>query len=378
MKAKRLIAALCALCLLCTGLPAGAMAPSEAEQLKIGAGGAVIMDADTTRVLSAYNAHARLPMASTTKVMTALLALENSSLDDIVTVPKEAYGTEGSSMYLNLGEKIRMEDLLYGLMLSSGNDAAVTIAIYIGGSVEGFAQMMNEKAAQLGCANTHFVTPNGLHDPEHYTSAYDLALIASAAMHNPDFRTIVGTKYWKTTSGDVVRTLKNKNKILWQYEGGNGIKTGFTKDSGRCLAFSAERDGHTVVGIVLDCPDMWNASTSLLDYAFKNFTWKKFVSAGDTICIADIQKGMRDGLEMVAKEDILIPLRGDENDDAVELRVDCPWTLPAPVFAGQAVGSLQAWSDGRLLASTPLIAAQTVLRKEYPYYLWRMATEWTA
>lgn len=378
MKAKRLIAALCALCLLCTGLHAGAMAPAEAEQLKIGAGGAVIMDADTTRVLSAYNAHVRLPMASTTKIMTALVALENSSLDDIVTVPKEAYGTEGSSMYLNLGEKIRMEDLLYGLMLSSGNDAAVTIAIHLGGSVEGFARMMNDKAAQLGCTNTHFITPNGLHDPEHYTTAYDLALIASAAMQDPDFRTIVGSKYWKTTSGDVVRTLKNKNKILWQYEGGNGIKTGFTKNSGRCLAFSAERDGHTVVGIVLNCPDMWNASTSLLDYAFKNFAWKKFVNAGDTICIADIQKGMRDGLEMIAKEDILIPLREGEKDDAVELRVDCPWTLPAPVMAGQVVGSVQAWSDGRLLASTPLIAAETVLRKEYPYYLWRMATEWTA
>ena len=373
MNAKRFIALLGAACILCAGLPVLAT-----PDVNVSAGGAVLMDADTTRVLSSVNAHTRLPMASTTKIMTALLALENSSLDDIVTVPKEAYAMEGSSMYLNLGEKIRMEDLLYGLMLSSGNDAAVTIAMRIGGSVEGFAQMMNNKAAALGCTNTHFVTSNGLHDPQHYTSAYDLALIASAAMKNPQFRTIVGTKYWRTKSGDVTRTLKNKNKILWQYEGGNGIKTGFTKDSGRCLAFSVERGGHTVVGIVLACPDMWNASKSLLDYAFNNFTWKKFISAGETVCITDIDKGMQDGLEMLAKEDILIPLRSEETDKSIELRVDCPWTIPAPVFAGEAVGTVQAWSDGRMLASTPLVASKTVLRKEFPYYLWRLASDWTA
>ena len=337
---------------------------------------AVLMDAQTTRVLAAQNAHARLPMASTTKIMTALLALEISKLNELVTVPKEAYGKEGSSIYLNLGEKMTMEDLLYGLMLASGNDAAIAIAVHLGGSIEGFAEQMNARATALGCTNTHFVTPNGLHDAEHYSSAYDMALIASAAMKHPLFRTIVNTKYRQTTSGDVVRTFKNKNKLLWQYEGGNGIKTGFTKASGRCLVFSAERDGKTIVGAVLNAPDMWNASKDLLDYGFKAYTWRKFVSSSEALCTVKIDKGVEPILEILPEEDILIPLRNEEAADAVTLKVACPKTLPAPVKKGQQVGKIEAWCDGRLLACVSLSAAETVMRKEYPYYLEELVRGW--
>ena len=189
------------------------------------AGGIALMEVTTGKLLYGKNAHAQLPMASTTKVMTALLALEHAALDDMLTVPSEAYGVEGSSMYLNLGEKISLRDLLYGLMLTSGNDAAITIAEYVGGSVQGFIDMMNARAAELGALNTHFVTPNGLHDENHYTSAYDLALISAEALRNETFREIVSTTYHTTTTGEQIRTLKNKNKILWQYEGGNGVKT---------------------------------------------------------------------------------------------------------------------------------------------------------
>ncbi|HWR22342.1 MAG TPA: D-alanyl-D-alanine carboxypeptidase family protein [Feifaniaceae bacterium] len=357
----------------------GAAFPAlAAKPLKVGASGAVLMDAATKRVLFAQDAHTRLPMASTTKIMTALIALETSALDTLVTVPKEAYGTEGSSIYLNNGEKITVEDLLYGLMLSSGNDAAVTLAVYIGGSVEGFAQIMNNRAKEIGCANTNFVTPNGLHDPNHYTSAYDLALISSVAMQNEDFRRIVSTKYWKTTSGDIVRTFKNKNKILWQYEGGNGIKTGFTKTSGRCLAFSAERGGHTVVGVVLNCPDMWNDAKAMLDYGFTEYAWKPYVKAGDTVATFGVDHGMKNSLEIRAKEDILIPMRQDEPENAVTLKVVGPKTVKAPVYEGQAVGMLEAWGDGKRLYAVPLVASETVLRKEYPYFLWEIAREWTA
>ena len=356
----------------------GAALPAFAATPSIGASGAVLMDAKTKRVLFSQNAHAKLPMASTTKIMTALLVLENCALDTVVTVPKEAYAMEGSSMYLNNGEKIKIEDLLYGLMLSSGNDAAVTLAIHIGGSVEGFAQLMNNRAGELGCTNTNFVTPNGLHDDAHYTSAYDLALIASTAMQNPDFRKIVSAKYWKTTSGDVTRTLKNKNKILWQYEGGNGIKTGFTKASGRCLAFSAEREGNTIVGIVLNCPNMWNDAKAMLDYGFHEYTWKPFAKAGDTIATLAVEKGMKNSLEIRAKDDILIPLRKDEQESAVTLKVVSPRSIDSPVYAGQAVGMLEAWGDGKLLQAVPLIASETVLRKEFPYYLFEIAREWTA
>ena len=355
-----------------TALPAFAATPA------VGASGAVLMDAKTKRVLFAQNAHAQLPMASTTKIMTALLVLEHSALDTIVTVPKEAYAMEGSSMYLNNGEKIKIEDLLYGLMLSSGNDAAVTLAFRIGGSVEGFAQMMNNRAKELGCTNTNFVTPNGLHDQAHYTSAYDLALIASTAMQNPDFRKIVSAKYWKTTSGDVIRTLKNKNKILWQYEGGNGIKTGFTKAAGRCLAFSAERGGNTIVGIVLNCPNMWNDAKAMLDYGFTDYTWRPFVKGGDAVASLQVNHGMKNSLEIRAKEDILIPMRQDELESSVELKVVSPRAVEAPVYDGQTIGTLEAWGDGKLLASVPLVASGTVLRKEYPYYLWEIAREWTA
>ena len=356
----------------------GAAFPALAAKPEVGASGAVLMDVTTKRVLFAQNAHAQLPMASTTKIMTALIALETCALDTVVTVPKEAYGKEGSSIYLNNGEKITIQDLLYGLMLSSGNDAAVTLAIHIGGSVEGFAQIMNNRAKEIGCTNTNFVTPNGLHDQAHYTSAYDLALISSVAMQNEAFRKIVSTKYWKTTSGDIIRTFKNKNKILWQYEGGNGIKTGFTKAAGRCLAFSAERGGHTIVGVVLNCPDMWNDAKAMLDYGFTDYTWKTFVKAGDTVATLKVSRGMKNSLEIRAKEDILIPMRQDEPENAVTLKVVSKETVEAPVYEDQVVGMLEAWGDGKRLHAVPLVASETVLRKEFPYFLWEIARGWTA
>jgi len=346
-----------------------------AQQPGVGAQGAVLLDVNTTRVLAAKNAHQKLPMASTTKIMTALLAIEKGNLKDIVTVSKNAYGVEGSSMYLNLEEKISLEDLLYGLMLSSGNDAAIAIAEHIGGSVEGFANMMNARASELGCVNTNFVTPNGLHDQNHYTTAYDLGLIAAAAMRNDAFREIVKTQYHQTTTGDIKRTLKNKNKILWQYEGGNGVKTGFTKAAGRCLVFSAEREEHAIVGVVLNCPDMWNDAMALMDYGFENYEWKTFVTEGQTIRQIGVHQGMQERVEVIAQKSISVPLRRDEQN-AVQLRLQCPDQLSAPVMAGQVVGTLEVHCDGRLMGSTPLLAAQTVLKKDYLHYLWRLIEQW--
>lgn len=349
-----------------------------ADEVAISASGGVLMDVETGRILASKNAHTRLPMASTTKIMTALLAIENSELSAIVKVPAEAYGVEGSSMYLNAGEKISMQDLLYGLMLTSGNDAAITIANYIGGSVEDFADMMNKRAAELGCVNTNFVTPNGLHDENHYTSAYDLALISAFAMKNEIFNKIVITQYYTTKTGDVTRSLKNKNKILWNYEGGNGIKTGFTKAAGRCLAFSAEQNGHTIVGVVLNAPDMWNAADAMLDYGFDEYTWERFVSGGEVVTNISVTRGMKNSLEIVAKEDIIIPLRKNEGKDTVKLKIVCPNVIEAPVREGQVVGRIEAHVDGRVIRSVPLIANDTIMQKEYPYYLWRILQEYIA
>ncbi len=352
------------------GAPAARAA--VADTVAVGAAGAVLMDMETTRVLAGKNAHERLPMASTTKIMTALLAVENSGMQDWVTIKEEAVGVEGSSMYLHLGEKLSMEDLLYGLMLSSGNDAAVAIAVHVGGSLESFIQMMNNRAAKLGCVNTHFVTPNGLHDKEHYTSAYDLALIAAEAMKNPAFAKIVSTQYWRCETGDTPRTVKNKNKILWNYAGGSGIKTGFTKAAGRCLAFSAQRDGRTLVGVVLNSPDMWGAATYLLDDGFASVHWETLITSGKAMREIAVEYGMKNSLEIVAKEDILFPLRKDEEVAVAQIKLNCPQKLAAPIMEGQTVGSADIWCDGRLLKSVSLVAKETVQRKEYPYYFWRL------
>ncbi|MDL2217256.1 D-alanyl-D-alanine carboxypeptidase [Christensenellaceae bacterium OttesenSCG-928-M15] len=353
---------------------AGTLAPvpAKAAAPQVNAQGAALLDLRSGRILFAQNAHEKLPMASTTKVMTALLAIENLPLDKVITVPKEAYGAEGSSMYLNLGEKMTLNDLLYGLMLTSGNDAAITIAVAVGGSVEGFANMMNKKAKEIGALNTNFVTPNGLHDDNHYTTAYDLALICRAAMEREEFKAIVSAQYHKTTSGDQERTLKNKNKLLWQYEGANGIKTGYTKAAGKCLTFSAQRGGNTVIGVVLNSPDMWICAKNMMDYGFDEYRYETIVRAGDSITNIQVKNGIQNRLEIVAKEDILLPLDSEEKAEDFQLIKNCPYVLEAPIYAGRQVGSLDISLNGNILSSTPLIAQDTVYKKDYRYYLKRV------
>ncbi|MDD3920054.1 MAG: D-alanyl-D-alanine carboxypeptidase [Eubacteriales bacterium] len=367
---RRTSACLLACLLLALPLQATAEAPG------LSAAGAALVDVQTGRLLAGQNAHIRLPMASTTKVMTALLAIEHGGMEEMVTTPAEAYGVEGSSIYLHQDEALSLRDLLYGLMLSSGNDAAVTIAMHIAGSVEAFAALMNAKAKELGCTNTHFVTPNGLHNSEHYTSAYDLARIAAAAMREPLFREIVGTQYHTTVTGDMPRTFKNKNKILWQVPGGNGVKTGFTKAAGRCLVFSAEREEHTLVGVVLNAPDMWNDAKSYLEYGFSEYTWERLVTAGEIIKTIPAGHGMKNTLDVLAKEDILVPVRAGEEKPA--LRVVCLPNVEAPVSAGQVLGSAEVWYDNVCLQKTELVAAETIYRKDYAYYLHAVVEQWCA
>ena len=359
-------------------LNGSALAERERDTVQIFAGGVMLMDACTHKVLYAKNAHEKLPMASTTKIMTAILAIETGKLDALVTVPKEAYGVEGSSMYLRLGEKISLRDLVYGLMLVSGNDAAVAIAINVGGSIAGFAALMNEKAKELGAHNTHFVTPNGLHDAEHYTTAYDLALIASYAMQNETFREIVGTTYYRTVTGEVTRTVKNKNKILWEYEGGNGVKTGYTMAAGKCLVFSAERNGVELVGVVLNCPDMFPAAKRLLDYGFETYKSEKLVAAGDVIARIRINGGRKNALAVAVKQDIIILVK-DGDSTTVRTVVKLPQQqVQAPVKKGDSLGSLEIWEDGRILAETELVAAETIEPSAFTDYLERLFRRWSA
>lgn len=246
-----------------------------AGEVGISAGQAVLMDADTGKILYEKSADEKAYPASTTKIMTALITIETlekygSPIEQRVTVPQAAQGIEGSSLYLKAGEKISIEDLLYGLMLVSGNDSAVALASIIGGGQEGFVKMMNDRADQLGCINTNFVNPHGLFDENHYTTARDMAIIAREAMKNKTFRKIVATCDWKADREDSrYISFHNKNKTIYQFEGGNGIKIGYTKSSGRTLVASATRGGKTMIAVVMSAPDWFNDAYALMEFGFK-------------------------------------------------------------------------------------------------------------
>ena len=244
--------------IICSFHTVGASADSYAE---------IAMELTTGTVLEERNADKMLPMASTTKIMTALVIIEDCVLDEIITVPDAAVGAEGSSIYLKKDEEISVTDLLYGLMMQSGNDAAAALAIHHSGSIEKFAERMNERAMELGAKNTNFTNPSGLPDSNHYTTARDLCTIACHAMKNEIFKKIVSTKNY---AGDFKR-FTNKNKMLYNYEGANGVKTGYTQKAGRCLVSSAQRDGMDVVCVVLNCPDMYGRSEKILDECFNGF-----------------------------------------------------------------------------------------------------------
>ncbi|ADQ40771.1 Serine-type D-Ala-D-Ala carboxypeptidase [Caldicellulosiruptor acetigenus I77R1B] len=234
---------------------------------------AIAIEWVTRKILFEKNKDLKLPMASTTKIMTAILVLENCDVNKEIEIPPQAVGVPGSSMYLEKGEKLKIIDLLYGLMLSSGNDAAVALAIATAGDVKRFVNLMNKKAKELGLSNTVFSSPHGLEQGEHYTTAHDLAKLAAYAMRNPIFRQIVKTteKEVPWTTRPYNRILKNKNKMLRLYPGAEGVKTGFTKKAGRCLVTSACRDDFRVICVVLNAPNMWNDTRKILDYCYSNF-----------------------------------------------------------------------------------------------------------
>lgn len=227
----------------------------------------IAMELESGKILHAKNVNAKLPMASTTKIMTALIVAEDCDLSEVITVPDKAVGVEGSSIYLKKGESISVKDLLYGLMLRSGNDAACALAIHHSGTVEKFVEKMNERAKELGALDTNFKNPSGLPDSEHYTTAKDLCNIARCAMSNKTFKEVVSTKNY---SGDF-RQFLNKNRLLNSLDGANGVKTGYTQKAGRCLVSSAERGNMDVVCVVLNCYDMFERSAALINDCFDRF-----------------------------------------------------------------------------------------------------------
>ena len=233
--------------------------------------GAVCIEWTSRKILYNDGAHTKTFPASTTKILTALVVLDNLELCQQITIPKEAVGIEGSSLYLKAGEVLMVEDLLYGMMLRSGNDAATALALAVSGNVADFAKRMNERAKECGAYNSNFVNPHGLHHKKHYTTAYDLALITAEAMKYPYFRTIIMSQKARIGDGESRRIIANKNKLLNLYDGANGVKTGFTKNSGRCLVSSAKRNGMQLIAVVLNHGDMWGDSMNILDYGFDTY-----------------------------------------------------------------------------------------------------------
>lgn len=370
---RRIIAGFIIAIALLAAFPANAAAEPD---FRVDAKAAALMEATTKKVLFAQSAHQMLPMASTTKIMTALLAIENAHLDEMITVPSEAYGAEGSSMYLEKGEVLSLEDLLYGLMLMSGNDAAITIAMHIGGSVEGFAQLMNERAKQLGANNTNFVTPNGLPNNNHYTTAYDMTLIAAEAIQNETFKKIVSSQYHRTSTGNVVRTMKNKNKLLWHYEGGIGVKTGYTVAAGKCLVFAAEKENMTLVGTVLNCSNMFPVAMTILNYGFDNYKMERAISAEDPVSYVKVDHGFKNILALKVNEDIMIPASANESLDDIETRIFAPSRVEAPVEANTKLGYVEIWQNGKCLLTCDLFTAEESLRRDYKSYFNRILSGW--
>ncbi len=305
----------------------------------------IIMDANSKRILHSKNINEKKYMASTTKILTAITVIEHCNISSIITVDKKTTGIEGSSIYLKEGEKLSVKDLLFGLMLRSGNDCAETLARYVSGSNEEFATLMNNTAKKIGANNSNFVNPHGLHDDNHYTTAYDLALISSYAMKNPVFREIVSTKKTKIPNdkNEYDRVLINKNKMLTTFDGANGIKTGFTKKAGRCLVTSCVRDGLELICVVLNCPPMFERSKELLSQSYENYKNYKLVESD---YIIDFIKSDMGEIPIHIQNDIILPLT-DEEYKNVKIKYDYPSKLVD--FSAKEIGKIQIYVKNNLI-----------------------------
>ncbi len=331
---------------------------------------AVLMDRETRRVLYAKNAERRRPMASTTKIMTALVALEEGKLQEKVTVSQEAASMSGSSVYLEEGEEKTLEELLYGLLLRSGNDAAVAIAEHVGGSVEEFSRIMTRRARDLGAKNTSFKNPHGLHHEEHYTTAYDMALITSHALENEVFSRIASSPWavitWPGQQWD--RVLRNQNLLLGRYEGADGVKTGWTTPAGRCFVGSATRAEWQLVAVVLNAPQMWEDTEVLLDYGYQSFSRQRLIRRGQVLKSVKLDRARVDFGKVAAEEDFYYPLQpGEEKEVRYLFRLSEP--VEAPIAAGQVLGKLDIRLGEEDLGGVNLVAAEDIERSPFYYFL---------
>ena len=333
--------------------------PSYA-QISVSAESAVLMCMENGEVLYSKNADKQMSMASTTKIMTSLIALEAGIPNKEITVTKEMISVEGTSMGLLAGDSVSVKELIYGMLLQSGNDAAHATACIISGSEEEFAKQMNKRASEIGMKNTSFETASGLDGENHYSTAYDMALLACECIKNPDFASICSKKTSRLTYGNppYQRTLTNHNRLLWSYEGCIGIKTGFTKKSGRCLVSAARRNGITLVAVTLNAPNDWNDHISMFDYGFDKC--KSFELNCD---LADVKLsvcgGKQNSVEVRQAYSLTFPADGNGYSYKIFMRR----FEYAPVSEGEIIGNIKYYSNGRIIAEIPLEAANSVERE---------------
>ena len=337
-----------------------------------------VIESSTGRVLKSKNKDEKLAMASTTKIMTALVTIKNvKDLNEIVNINDNAVGIEGTSMYLRKGEKLTVKELLLGLMLPSGNDAAVALAYHVGGSEENFVKMMNEEAKSLKLENTSFANPHGLDAKGHYTSAYDLAIIASEAMKLDAFKEIARTKHTQVTGSKInePRFLSNKNKLLKTLEGCNGVKTGFTDNAGRCFVGSCERNGMNLICVVLNCGPMFEDCAKLLEECFNQYEMREILTEYSKNDDVKVNNGEKEFVATTTKKGFSYPLT---NEEFAQLKFvkNIPNSINATVNKNQIVGELEIYLENNLLFKENIYTIEEVKSTKYLDKIWEVVDEW--
>lgn len=325
-----------------------------------------VIEANSKRVLLEKDMNKQLPMASTTKIMTALVAIENClNLDEPFDIDNRASGIEGTSIYLQKNERLCMRELLYGLMLASGNDAAMAIAYKIGnGNYKNFVDKMNDKVKELNLQNTHFDNPHGLDSDTHYTSAYDLAIITAKAMENETFREIVNTKIKEISGNDKVKSrfVRNKHKLVGKFDGCNGVKTGFTDNARRCCVTSVERNGLNFICVVLNCQDMFEESARLIDLADKTYQKQCVLKPYYMLNSVKVENGVKDSVKVYLQKGCYYPLKQDELEK-ISYEVNMEEMVKAPVGKEQKIGTIKVFLDNDLIFTEDVFTMEDVAEK---------------
>lgn len=338
---------------------------SGQASIDVSGNNALLLEQKTGRVLFEKNAHEKASIASITKIMTAIIAIESGKMDEKATASRKAIYTEGSSIYLEQGEKMTIKDLVYGLMLRSGNDAAIAISEHIGGSEEGFVHLMNEKAKWLGMTNTNFDNPHGLDSDNHYSTAYDMAILMQYAMQNEEFAKISGTTDYLSESRTY--SWKNKNKLLTQfYEYCTGGKTGYTRKTGRTLVTSAEKEGMQLIAVTLNAPDDWQDHMRMFEWGFEEFDMHPLIEKGEFLYQFS---GLEDISSGYLNRDVIYPLTNEEKD---KIKNKNFILKSSSLKEGEMIGKSVFYLDEQFIAEAPILTppskSQSIVEEIYTMY----------